>query len=131
VTVGKDDKGKETVDSKAGDMSALGYKGAEVVAWWKPCDDLQIAAKYARYKEKKGRSVWEAPGKADADSFSIASQYALSGTQTSKCKVTYEGGPITYDFALKTALEGKSSATFNVTLGDEKPKFGFVYTLDQ
>jgi len=105
--------------------------GSELVVWYKAADNLEIVGKFAQATHKKGKKAWEAAPalKEKEQSFSLLTCYNLSKTQTAKAKVTV-GAATKYDFSLKTALEGKSSATFNVTMGADKPKFGFLYNLE-
>jgi len=116
---------------KAKDSNYLG--GTECVIWYKASDDLQIAGKYATSSQTKGKKLWETPEEKAKSSYSLVTNYSLSKTQTAKAKVTIDAikSETTYDFSLKTALEGKSSATFNVMMkGEKAPKFGFLYNLE-
>lgn len=114
---------------KAKDNNYLG--GTECVIWYKASDDLQIAGKYATSSFTKGKKLWETPEEKAKSSYSLVTNYSLSKTQTAKAKVTLGGSDTAYDFSLKTALEGKSSATFNVMMkGSAAPKFGFLYNLE-
>jgi len=74
--------------------------------------------------------MWDEPTKETKSEFALVTQYNLSKSQTAKAKVTVKDKKSKYDFCLKTALEGKSSATFNVALGDAAPEFGFLYNLE-
>lgn len=117
---------------KVGDFK---FGGAEATIWAKVRDDLQLAAKYTVNSEATaGRPAW-GPAKllpALESSFAIGTQYSLSKSQTAKTKVTLSKSfeKITCDFALKTALEGKSNLVLSMQLDGAKPKFGMVYNLE-
>lgn len=113
------------------DGGSFGLGGCECVVWFKASDDLQIAGKYEQSNKTKGKKAWDTPKTEDASKYSLVTCYNLSKTQTAKAKVVVGGDSPVYDFSLKTALEGKSSATFNVKMaGAEPPKFGFLYNLE-
>merc|ERR1712196_375473 len=88
--------------------------------------------------KKMGKSMYSVAGKGDGNTtiklgmdYKIADKTNFKGKLTmSKAKDAAKPSAPIVDIALKTALEGKSTATTFVNFGGEKPKFGFTVTIE-
>jgi len=120
--------------NKTATFAGVGLKG-----WFKYSDSLQCAVEADMAgAAKMQKSMYQKAGKGDGStSLKLGLDYKLADKTNFKGKLTMvkaadaksAGAPVV-DLALKTALEGKSTATTFVNFGGDKPKFGFTVTID-
>jgi len=90
------------------------------------CDNTTFAFdKYDIYKPVK-------PAEAkDQFAFKTGLEYKMTKSTTVKGKATYDGSKISWDGALKTALDGKSSVAVGVSLKESAaPQVAFTFNLE-
>jgi len=114
------------------------FAGVGLKGWFKYSDVLQCAVEADMGGAKKmGKSMYSVADKGDRKTtIKLGLDYKVADKTNFKGKLTMskaaEGKPTApvVDIALKTALEGKSTATTFVNFGGEKPKFGFTVTIE-